>query len=74
VTNLLAKKTGQTGRLFKTRFKEHIQAIKSNKSSSMYDQHILNTGHMYSQLGSTTDILQIVTKGKYMNTLEKLYI
>jgi hypothetical protein len=38
---------GQTGRSFLTRYKERIRAIKYNKDSSGFAQHILNTGHSY---------------------------
>jgi hypothetical protein len=36
---------GETGRTFKTRYKEHIQATRNNNSNSGYSSHILNMGH-----------------------------
>jgi hypothetical protein len=39
------KYVGQTDRNFHTRFKEHIQAIRTNKQSSTFAQHILDTQH-----------------------------
>jgi hypothetical protein len=68
------KYVGQTGRLFKTRFKEDIQAIRNNEINSTYAQHILNTGHTYGQLDNTMNILQIANKGKDMNTVEPFHI
>jgi hypothetical protein len=64
----------QTGRTFKTRYKEHIHDIRSNNSNSGYSSHILNTGHTY---GTITDTMEIITtgrKGKHSNTLEKYHI
>jgi hypothetical protein len=43
---------GHTGRTFKVRYKEHIQAIRNNNGNSGYSNHILNTGHAY---GTITD-------------------
>jgi hypothetical protein len=37
---------GQTGRTFKSRFKEHIHTIRKNKQNSKYAQHVLDTGHV----------------------------
>jgi hypothetical protein len=37
---------GQTGRNFRARFKEHIHAIRTNKTASKYAQHILETEHI----------------------------
>jgi hypothetical protein len=49
------KYIGQTGQTFKTRYEEHIQAIRNNNSNSGYSKHILNTGHTY---GSVTDTMK----------------
>jgi hypothetical protein len=65
---------GQTGRPFKTRFKEHIRAIKYNSDASTYAQHILNNGHTYGNIHDTMDILKIIQKGRHMNILEKFHI
>jgi hypothetical protein len=67
------KYVGQTGRTFKTRYKEHIHDIRSNNSNSGYSSHILNTGHTY---GTITDTMEIITrrKGKHLNALEKYHI
>jgi hypothetical protein len=50
---------GQTGRSFKTQFNEHIRAVKYNKDTSTYAQHILNTGHAYGNIQDTIEIIQI---------------
>jgi hypothetical protein len=41
------KDVGQTGRTFRTIFKEHIRDIRNNGQSSKFAQHILNIGHGY---------------------------
>jgi hypothetical protein len=61
----------QTGRTFKTRYKEHIHDIKSNNSNSGYSSHILNTGHTYGTITYTMKIITMGKKEKYLNTLEK---
>jgi hypothetical protein len=65
---------GQTGRSFKTRFKEHIRAIKHNTDSSTYSQHILNIGHKHGNMEDTMDIINVTHKGRFMNTIEKFHI
>jgi hypothetical protein len=56
---------GQTGRTFKDRYKEHIQAIRTNKHTSKYAQHILDTGHAYGTIEETMDIIQTTKKVIY---------
>jgi hypothetical protein len=68
------KYIGQTGRTFKTRYKEHIQAIRNNNSNSGYSRHILNTGHTYGSVIDTIKVLKTQRKGKHLNTLERYYI
>jgi hypothetical protein len=68
------KHIGQTGRNFQTRYKEHIQAIKTNKPNFKYAQHILDTQQTYSNIKETMDILHIEKKGPLMNTLEQFHI
>jgi hypothetical protein len=50
------KYIGQTGRTFKTRYKDHIQAIRNNNSNSGYSKHILNTGHTYGRVIDTMNV------------------
>jgi hypothetical protein len=66
--------TGQKGRIFHTRYKEHTQAIRNNNSNSEYSNHILNTGHTYGTKTDTMDIIKMYKKEKHSNTLEKYHI
>jgi hypothetical protein len=66
--------TGQTGREFKTTFKEHIWDIRYNKSKSKYAQHILNHNHEYGTIENTMDVITIALKGKTLDVLERFYI
>jgi hypothetical protein len=65
---------GQTGRNFKTRYKEHVRDIRSNKSTSGYVQHILETGHAFGNINDTMEIVKVKQKGLYLNTLENFYL
>jgi hypothetical protein len=65
---------GQTGREFKTRYKEHIRNIKNIGQNSKFTQHILNTAHEYETRGKTMTILNVKKKGKMLKTDEKFYI
>jgi Fe-S cluster assembly scaffold protein SufB len=67
------KYISKTGRTFKTGYNKHINATKSNKSTSKYAQHILDHQHSYGTVHDTMDILS-VKKGQHMDTLEKYYI
>jgi hypothetical protein len=68
------KYIGQTGRNFKTRYKEHIHAIHTNKTTSRYSyaQHILETGHTYGTIED--NILRCEKKGPLMKALEQFHI
>jgi hypothetical protein len=68
------KYIGQTGRTFKIRYKEHVQAIRNNNVNSGYSDHILNIGHTYGTVTDTTDIIKQGEKGKHLNTFEKYHI
>jgi hypothetical protein len=65
---------GQTGRPFKTRFKENIGAIKHYSDTSTYAQHILNNVHTYGNISDTMDIMKMTQKARHMNILEKCHI
>jgi hypothetical protein len=68
---------GQTGRQFQCRFKEHIQALKSNNSTtqkSNFAEHLLQTGHNYKSMQDNMTILSTEHKGHKMNAKEELYI
>jgi hypothetical protein len=67
---------GQTGRTFKIKYKEHIQAIRINNANSGYSNHtsILNTGHTYGTITDTMNVIRNGRKGGYLNILEKYHI
>jgi hypothetical protein len=68
------KYIGQTGRNFRTRFKEHIHLIRTNKTTSKYAQDMLETGYTYGKIEDTLNILHHENKGPLMNTWEQFYI
>jgi hypothetical protein len=65
---------GQTGRKFRTRYKEHMRDIRNNKENTGYSHHILSTGHMYGMLEDTLQMVKIQNKGLHLNTLEGFHI
>jgi hypothetical protein len=62
---------GQTGRNFKTRFKEHVSDIIHKIEKSGYSQHILTTGHERAKDANSLEVIEIQPKGQYLNTLER---
>jgi hypothetical protein len=68
------KYIGQTGRTFRTPYKEHTNTIRTNKQNSKFVQHILETGHNYDTIDHSMKILQIEMKGPKLNTLERFHI
>jgi hypothetical protein len=65
---------GQTRRKFRTRYKEHVRDIRSNKEETGYSHHILSTGHAYGTLEDTLKIVKIQRKSLHLNILERFYI
>jgi hypothetical protein len=68
------KYTGQTGRNFKTRYREHIQSIRLNNANSKYSQHILDTQHAYGPITDIMEVLQFEKKGQLINPWERFHI
>jgi hypothetical protein len=68
------KYVGQRGRNFPTRYKEHIQSIRSNNSNSRYAQHILEIQRLYGPLEDTMEVLHLNKKGQLMNKWERFHI
>jgi hypothetical protein len=69
------KYIGQTGRTFRVRYREHINAIRTNKQqNSKFAQHILETGHTYNTIDQSMKLLHIEKKGPKLNTLGRFYI
>jgi hypothetical protein len=60
--------------LCKARCREHIQAIRTNKQTSKYAQHIPDTRHTYNTIKETLEVLHIKKKGQFLNTLERFHI
>jgi hypothetical protein len=65
------KYIGQTGPIFKARFKEHIQDTRTNRHNSKFAQHILDIGHTYNMMNQTMKMLHIEKKRHRLNTLER---
>jgi hypothetical protein len=66
--------TGQTGRDFEKRYKEHLQAYKYNPQNSKFAQHVTESGHRFGKKPNILKIKFIGKKGKYLDTMEKFYI
>jgi hypothetical protein len=64
------KYISQTGRTFKTIYKEHIHAIRNNWRHTGYCQHILDAGHTYGNIESTMTIIRKARKGKFPKSLK----
>ena len=68
---------GQTGRTFKKRYSEHIQAIKSNNKTtqkSSFAEHILENNHSYKNIEDNLTILSFENKSTKLNVKEEYYI
>lgn len=63
---------GQTGRNFKTRFKEHMVGTSRNKS--VFGQHLNNEKHSECDIEHDMQILHTAPKGILLSTLEELEI
>jgi hypothetical protein len=61
-------------RTFKAHYKEHLQAIRTNKHNSGFAQHILDTGHIYDSINQTMEVLHVEKKEQKLNTLERFHI
>ena len=68
------KYIGQTGRSFKTRFREHLRDFKYNNWKSKFAQHLLDRQHSMDEMENIMDVIHITNKGRMMNTIEKYYI
>ena len=54
--------TGQTGRSFQTRFREHKYDYKYMHRKSKYAQHLLDEGHSFGPMEETMHIIQYARK------------
>jgi hypothetical protein len=64
----------QTGRNFKTRYREHFLDIRCNRPKKGYAQHILNTGHKYGNMEDIMEVVEHQQKGSYPNTVGKYHV
>jgi hypothetical protein len=65
---------GQNGRSFTARFKENINAFKTNSPTSNFAKHLIKQTHSFNSIHNTTQILQRHNKGAHLNTIERYYI
>ena len=68
------KYTGQTGRSFHTRFKEHFRDYNYKNGKSNFAQHLIDNNHTFGPIDEVMDFLYVTKKGKLMYTLERFYI
>jgi len=72
--NCKMKYIGQTGRSFRTRFKEHYRDFKYNNPKSKFAAHLLDNQHSMGKIDDIMEILHITKKGRKMDTIEKYHI
>lgn len=68
---------GQTGRTFKKRFNEHIQALRSNNSTSLkstFAEHLLEDNHNYKNISENMKIIKVCEKNNKLDAIEELEI
>jgi hypothetical protein len=65
---------GQTGRNFRTRYKEHRRAFQYNTHQSKFAVHLQDHGHSFGTIENVMEVLKIQGKGTHLNTVEKYYI
>jgi len=66
--------TGQTGRPFRVRYREHYNDFKYSNNRSTFAQHVINEGHSFGPIDEIMNIIHYERKGKMLDTLEKFYI
>jgi hypothetical protein len=65
---------GQTGRSFKTRFKEHKRDYETKSYKSLFAKHLIESNHQLYPMENSLTILSHQHKGRKMNTVEQYYI
>ena len=68
------KYIGQTGRSFKIRFHEHFRDFKHGNGKSSFAQHLIENRHSFGPMKDITETVQLTSKGRMMDTLQKFYI
>jgi hypothetical protein len=65
---------GQMERTFETRYKEHVQATKTNNNFSKYAQHLLDNRHSYGPVENTIKSYTWLPKQAYEHHRKVLYL
>jgi len=68
------KYTGQTGRPFRVRYREHYNDFKYANNRSTFSQHVINEGHSLGPMDEIMNVIQYERKGRMLDALEKFYI
>jgi hypothetical protein len=68
------KYTGQDGRSFRKRYKEHLQSFKYRNSNLIFAKHLHITRHSLGPMERIMDTLHFVKAKKLTNSLETFYI
>ena len=64
------KYTGQTDRLFNTRFREHLRDFKNGYGKSGFAQHMLENRHAIGTMNDIMDTLFFTNKRRLMDEVE----
>jgi len=59
---------------FKIRFREHFRNFKHGNGKSIFEQHLIENGHSFGPMQGIMETVQLTSKGRMMDTLEKFYI
>jgi hypothetical protein len=65
---------GQTGRSFRTRFKEHAQDYRLGNQKTNFAKHLIDNHHTWQPIEDSMSVLHISNIGCMMNTIERYYI
>ena len=65
---------GQTGRSFRTRYREHLRHYKYRTGNSKFAQHLWEQNHSFSPIDSVMDALRVLKKGVMMDTVERYHM
>jgi sRNA-binding regulator protein Hfq len=68
------KYTGQTGRSFNARFREHLRDFKNGYGKSRFAQHLLENRHAIGPMNDIMDTIYFTNKGRLMDAVESFYI
>jgi hypothetical protein len=65
---------GQTGRSFRTIYKEHNRDYRYGTNKSKYAQHAIEEGHVFGTIDNVMKPLHFAQKGNMLDAWEKFYI